>query len=162
MDAVASSRMRIRLRRTSALASAIICRWPREKFPPKLLTMVSKDTLSSSGKSSWRLNRPAERKASFNTISSCSENGSRFSRIDPDCEIESQHALGRRGCIQRTIRSGCWGMMVTFPRSDPKLRELVGNPSKYTSPSVGIRRRRLREQSHWAYETWLKSRIETT
>lgn len=143
IEAVASSRMRIRLRRTSARASAIICRCPSEKLPPELLTVVSKDTLSSSAKSSWRLKRPAERKASLSSMSSCSANGSRFSRTDPDCDIYLSIRIWWQKKQLYTISSGCWGMIVTLPRSDSKLRVLVGRPSKYTSPSVGIKRRRL-------------------
>lgn len=51
-DAVASSRMRILLRRTSARANATTCRWPTEKLSPALLTPVSSEIRSSSGNSS--------------------------------------------------------------------------------------------------------------
>jgi len=89
-EAVASSSTTNLFCRTRARARAMICRWPSEKFPPPLPTLVSNVMRSCSRRSDCKLNKPADRSASFNTASSWSLKGSKFWRIVPDYRVQTE------------------------------------------------------------------------
>ena len=122
--AVASSRISNLLLRTTARAKAIICRWPREKLVPPLSTIVSNPIFDCAWLSPWfsvasapfcsavsfelallsRMSkRPATRKASLSSASSCCSNGSRLVRSVP------------------WMSSGCCGMSAMFERNASRL-----------------------------------------
>lgn len=107
-EAVASSRIKSLLWRTRARASAIICLWPSEKFPPPLPTEESRVIRASGESSVWRLNSPAARSASFKLASSWSPNGSRFWRIVPDYGFSVKTRTQQRSVLYELTRSsGC-------------------------------------------------------
>ena len=125
MAEVASSRINNLLCRTMARASAMICLWPTDRFPPPLAIWLSNASLFSS-ESFCKENSPAERSASFRTVSSYCPKRCRLWRSVP------------------LSSSGTWGMIVMFERRESRLSEAVSMPSYVTLPSVTMQRRRAR------------------
>lgn len=68
--------------RTIARASAMICRWPTERFPPPLEIGLSSVSRPSAAPSCSEYS-PAARSASFSSASSYASNGSMFARSVP-------------------------------------------------------------------------------
>lgn len=79
---IPSSNMSSLLLRTIALASAMICLCPTDRFVPPLAMSLS-NVIFPSSISDCTEYRPAERKESWSSASSCSENGSRLCRRVP-------------------------------------------------------------------------------
>ena len=128
--------------RTSALARAMICRWPTERFVPPPAIAVSR-VIWPVVMSFCRENSPADRRASFSTASSYWWKGSKFWRRVP-LKSSGYRRSEMSGTIDMRVKGTIWGMTVICDRRASRLILSVGNPSKYTFPSVRMHRKRAR------------------
>ncbi len=124
-----SSKISNLLCRTIARAKVMICLCPMDKLPPPFDIALSRVSLPSSV-ALCSENKPAARRASFNTTSSYCAKGSTFSRRVPVSNSGYQLLISFLNIIivigrKRTT----WGITVIWERSASRLIVSVAKPS---------------------------------
>ena len=154
MLTIPSSRINNLLSLTIALARANIWRWPTDRLDPPLEIWLSKVSRFSSS-SDCNEDSPDARRAAFSAASSICSNGSKFLLRVP---LMSSGFMYGVLVDMKTCGRGLTicGMIVILERRISRLIVLVLTPSKYTSPSTTMHRRRESIKELWIQLRWVQ------